>query len=66
MYHAKGQYSLYYLENLDKDQWLNLKSTARSDIRLALSESIVFAKGEEKNRLMEIRSKLIRFSMERK
>jgi len=62
MYYAKGNYSLEMLKKLDKNAWNKLPSQTRSDIRLALDESIVYAKGKEKQELMQIKTKLIKFS----
>lgn len=62
-FYAKGQYSTSYLETLTKAEWLSLKPSTRSDIRLALSQSIPYCRGPEKERLMLIRSKLIEFSL---
>ena len=63
MFYATGQYKLDDLEHMSKDQSLNIPQRVRSDIRLALSETIPFVKGEEKTRLMNLKSKLIDYSM---
>ena len=63
MLFAKGTYSLSILETLTKAEWLSIRPVVRSDIRLALSESVVYSEGIEKDRVMAIQSKLTGYSM---
>ena len=62
-YYAKGTYSIDFLKTLNKETWSQLDTKVKADIRLALSQSIPYAKGQEKETLFQIRSKLIDFSM---
>jgi hypothetical protein len=63
-FYAKGQYSISQLETLTQDEWLKMSLSKRSDIRLALSQSIPYERNRiEKARLMSLRSRLIGYSM---
>jgi hypothetical protein len=62
-FYASGTYSLHFLDGLTKQDWFALTQRERADIRLALSQSIPYAKGNEKTKLFAIRSKLIEYSM---
>lgn len=61
--YAKGTYNITQLESITRDEWMSKPMKERSDIRLALNQSIPYAKGAEKTRLMDLRSRLIDFAM---
>lgn len=61
--YATGTYSITQLESITRSEWLAKPMKERSDIRLALNQSIPYAKGTEKTRLMDLQSKLIDFAM---
>ena len=62
-FYAKGSYSMHFLKSMTKQDWFALTQRERSDIRLALSQSIPYAKDAAQTELFNISSKLIDFSM---
>jgi hypothetical protein len=63
MFYTNSYFEIEMLENLTREEYLKMKQKTRSGIRLALSQSIPYCNGPEKIRLMNIRSKLISFTM---